>query len=237
MFAALLALVACHSASDARGVYRSGPNAVARGARSGEVRVWGPKGTVVRSASAAPSGDTWLGEAGPLWIVDRDVPAPPASSPVDAVMVERAGYRMKDILGTVASGAPDAAKSGGTYVRSVVKVRRDKAPPVFVVSATGDEVGAGRFGGPADVRAGENCKGAVGLLDHKGEKLLAAVKLEGATAVCAVPVLVPPVDIDEDGKLDVLVYGQNGTRGFRAWFEIDGETLVPGPAETWEAIP
>lgn len=230
-------LLACGRAPDTHGVYRAGPNAVTRGERVGDVLVWGAQGTVKRTASKAPSGDSFLGEAGPLWIVDKELPAPPQATPVDAAMVERAGFRMKDLLGTVSSGAPDAAKAGGTYVRSVVKTRRKNAPPVYVVTATGDEVGAGRFGGPADVRSGENCKAALGLLDGKGEKLLSGVLLDDATRLCAVPVIVPPVDMDGDGKLDVLVHGQQGARGFRAWFEIDGETLVAGPAESWEAIP
>lgn len=231
-----LLLFAC-GAPEGRGVYRAGPNAVARGKRTGEVLVWGPAGTAKRVATEAPGGATFLGEAGPLWIVDREVPAPPKATPVDAALVERAGFRMSEVLQTVASGAPDAAKAGGVFVRSVVKVRQTNAPPVYVVTATGDEVGAGRFGGPADVRAGENCRGALGLLDAKAEKLVSGLQLADATKVCAVPVVVPPVDVDGDGKLDVLVHGQDGARGFRSWFEIDGGTLVPGPSETWEEIP
>lgn len=233
----LLALLLACGAPDGRGVYRSGPNAIARGEREGDVLVWGAAGTVRRVATAAPGGGTYLGEAGPLWIVDREVPAPPKAPPVDAALVERAGFRMSEILQTAASGAPDAAKAGGVFVRSVVKVRMTNAPPVFVVTATGDEVGAGKFGGPADVRAGENCRAAVGLLDAKAEALVSGVLLADATKVCAVPVVVPPVDVDGDGKLDVLVHGQDGARGFRSWFEIDGGTLVAGPSETWEAIP
>ncbi|MDP2310501.1 MAG: hypothetical protein Q8P18_31070 [Pseudomonadota bacterium] len=240
----LLLLVACQREPASLGVYRSGPNAIAKGSRAEPVRVWGTGGTQLRVPTAGAAGTVLLGEAGPLWIVDRDVPAPAKAPPVAAAMVESAGFRMKGLLVpadtaplVAGAAAPDAAKSGGVYVRSVVKVRQDKAPPIYIVTATGDEVGAGAYAGPADVRKGENCKAAVGLLDSKGEVLLSAVLLTGATRTCAVPMVVPPVDRDGDGVLDVLVHGQNGTGGFRSWFRIDGTTLVAGPEDVWETIP
>ncbi|MFZ5477075.1 MAG: hypothetical protein ACOZNI_09900, partial [Myxococcota bacterium] len=126
---ALLLLAACDRADPPRGVYRSGPNAVTAGAWTGEVKVWGPEGTRARVATEGPGGATLLGEAGPLWIADGEWPTPPKAPAVDAAMVERAGFRMQEVLGTRSTGAPDAARQGGVYVRSVVKVRRDKAPP------------------------------------------------------------------------------------------------------------
>lgn len=239
----LLTLLACKDDDPSFGVYRSGPNAVARGARTEAVLVWGTAGTLSRVPTEAPGGASYLGESGPLWIVDRDLPAPPKAVPVAAAMVERAGFRMRELLvpadaaTPLGASAPDAAKAGGVYVRSMVKVRRHAAPPVYVVTATGDEVGAGRFDGPADVRRGENCRAALGLLDDKGEKLLASVSLAAATRTCAVPQVVPPIDRDGDGVLDVLIHGQNENKGFRTWFRIDGTTLVPGPEDVWEAIP
>ncbi|MDP2312273.1 MAG: hypothetical protein Q8P41_05155 [Pseudomonadota bacterium] len=240
----LLLLVACQREPASLGVYRSGPNAVARGARTGEVLLWGPAGTVRRVPTPGAAGAVLLGEDGPLWIVDRELPAPTKAVPVTAVMVERAGFRMRALLvppdATPAApgvAAPDAAKAGGVYVRSVVKVRREKAPPIYVVTATGDDVGAGAFDGPADVRAGANCTAALGLLDDQGEALLASMPLAAATRTCAVPMVVSPIDRDGDGVLDVLVHGQNGTKGFRSWFRIDGTTLVAGPEDVWEAIP
>lgn len=242
MSALLLLLLACRTDPPAHGVYRSGPNAVARGPRSGEVLVWGAAGTFKRIPTEGANGSVLLGEAGPLWVVDRELPAPTKAAPVSAAMVEKAGFRMKDVLvpataAPAAPSAPDAAKAGGVYVRSVVKVRRQAAPPIYVVTATGDEVGAGRYDGPADVRKGENCKAALGLLDDKGEKLLSSVPLAAATKTCAVPVVVPPIDRDGDGVLDVLIHGQNGAAGFRSWFRLDGTTLVAGPEDVWETIP
>ena len=229
---------ACAGAPAARGVYRSGPNAIVAGNRTGEVRVFGPAGTFGRLASPGPAGTTLLGQAGPLWVVDRDVPAPKKAARVDASMVERAGWRLQDVLGTIATAAPDAARAGGVYVRSVVKVRRDHAPPVYVVAATVDTVGAGRFDGPEDVRSGDNCRAAVAVMDIKGDTLLHSAILEAATRTCAVPAVLPPVDLDGDGDTDLLVHGQHGHAGFRSWFTLTAEgTLVAGSAEAWEAIP
>ena len=243
---AAVASVACGGSTEStesRGVYRSGPagkgpNAVIRGRRSGEVRVWGPQlGTVTRSASDAGSGASALGQAGALWRVDGEVPALPKPFAVDAALVERAGFRLREVLGTHDQGNVDAARTGGVYVRSTVKVRRKNAPPVYLVTGTVDTVGAGRMGGPPDVRAGENCRAAVAMLDLKLEKVLSSHLLDDATATCAVPVIAAPVDIDADGVDDALVYGQQGNRGFRAWFRLTGETLVPGPRERWDDIP
>lgn len=219
-------------------MYRAGDNAVVRGTFTGPVKVWGPDGTVDRQPMAAPGGNTFVGAKGPLWRVDHDVPAPAKAPIVTAVMVERAGFRMKDLLGTTSTGALDPAKAGGVYVRSTVKVRRKLAPPIYVIAATGDDVGAGRMGGPPDVRAGSNCIAGVGTMDSKGDALISGVKLEAATRLCVVPQLVPPIDLDGDGTLDILAYGQDGTKGFRAWFRLtDDGTLVAGPSEEWDSIP
>lgn len=238
MTGVLLLLLACTSAPPPNGgVYRSGPNAITRGKPVESVLVWGASGTSRRVPTPSADGTLLVGEAGPLWVVDRELPAPPKSTPVAAVMVERAGFRMKDVLGGTGTTSPDAAKAGGVYVRSVLKVRRDKAPPVYMIAATGDEVGAGTFGGPADVRKGANCVAAVGLMDDKGDALYTSVKLDAATRICAVPALLPPIDRDGDGVLDVLVYGQQGNAGFRSWFRVNGTTLEKGPEDVWEGIP
>jgi hypothetical protein len=235
-----LGLLACGGDELTRGVYRSGPNAISRSAPLGEHLVWGPAGTARRIATAADGGAVWLGEAGGLWIVDREVAAPPKATPVAAALVERAGFRMREVLqpaGANAAATPDAARSAGVYVRSVVKVRQRAAPPVYVVSATGDEVGAGRFGGPEDVRSGAACRAAVAVLDDKAERVLSSHLLPGAERTCAVPTVLSPVDLQGDGGRDILVHGQRDHAGFRAWFELADTTLVVGPAESWEEIP
>ncbi len=234
----LLLLAACSTAPQGLGVYRSGVNALTTGTRQGTVKVWGAAGTLDRLASPGPSGSTLLGESGPLWVVDRDVPAPPKAPIVAAPIVERAGWRMREMLGGVSTGAADPVRGSGVYVRSVVKVRRENAPPVYVVSATRDTQGSGLFDGPAERREGANCEAATGTMDDKGERLISAIKLEVATRLCVVPTVLGPVDIDANGISDVLVYGQTGQKGFRAWFTLhpDG-TLVAGPSDSWDAIP
>jgi hypothetical protein len=241
----LSSLLACHGDVPApKGVYHSGADAVARGVAPGPVKVWGPAGTQERTATAGKDGTVTLDASGPVWIVDHDVPAPAKANPVDAKYVESASFHLKELLvpagsapAVAGAAPPDAARTGGVYVRSMVKVRREMAPPIYVVTATGDEVGAGRFDGPKDVRTGENCRAAIAVMDAKVEKRLYGALLDAATKVCAVPVLLPPVDLDGDGVLDVLVYGQNGTKGFRSWFRIVGDELVPGATDSWEAIP
>lgn len=234
----LLLLLACAGAPPGPGVYRSGANAIVRGEAGAPLKLWGPEGTVTRTPSAGPGGTTLLGQAGPLWVVETDIPAPPKPAVVAATVVERAGWRMRELLGATPTGGIDPARGSGVYVRSVLKVRRENAPPVYVVSATGDTAGAGLYGGPTEVREGKNCEAAVGVMDFKGEKLVSAVRLEDATRLCVIPVVVPPVDLDGNGLPDVLVHGQTDQKGFRAWFALhpDG-TLVAGPHDAWDAIP
>ena len=202
------------------------------------MRAWGPDGTVTRLASAGPNGATFIGQAGPLWQVTGSLGPPPKPPTVPAALVERAGIRLKAVLGT--SGAPsvDAARPGGVYVRSIIKARQAHAPPIIVVTGTGDDVGAGRFGGPPDVRAGNSCKAAVASVDTAADRVLSSHLLTDAVALCAVPYALGPVDRDGDGGQDFLVYGQEKQAGFRAWFTLvpDG-TLVAGEAERWEQIP
>lgn len=230
--------IACGSSPAQVGVYVSGPNAAVPQSLTGEVKLWGPDGTVTRTATPGPGGTTLLGQAGPLWRFNHDVPAPPHQPTVPAALVERAGIRMKAVLGTSGTPSVDAARPGGVYVRSIIKTRQPHAPPLFVVSATGDDVGAGRYGGPADVRSGNNCKAALASVDAAADRVLSSHVLEDAERVCAVPRLLGPVDIDGDGAQHFLVYGDEKDAGFRAWFTLlpDG-SLVAGPNETWEHIP
>lgn len=235
----LLLLLACvNSSPPDRGVYKSGPNAVARGTWTEPVRVWGPKGSFTRVPSPGPDGTTLLGEAGPLWIVDLELPTVDKGAPVPAALVERAGFRLRDILGSQATRQIDPARGAGVSMRSVVKLRRDLAPPVYLAVATLGAHGIPGPDGPSPVQSPEDCKAALAVLDAEAETTLSSVRLEGAEATCAVPVMAAPVDMDGNGTKDVLVHGQSGQKGFRAWFAIgtDGK-LTPGPHSEWTAIP
>lgn len=233
----LLVLLACSTPPSGHGVYRSGPNAVVRGARAGTVKVWGADGTVDRIGSA--SGDnTLVGQVGPLWITDKEIPSPTRAPAVSAALIETMAFRLKSLYGAPEAGAEGPAPSVGVWVRSAVKVRQLHAPPVYLVSAVRDDHGAGKLGAAGVKREGEDCKAVVAVLDVKAETILASMPLDLATRTCAVPGIVPPVDRDGDGGVDFLTYGQEGEKGFRAWFSlVDGKTLVAGESDIWEAIP
>lgn len=235
MFLAL----ACSRPPETHGVYRSGENAITPGARSGELKLWGPSGTVTRQASEGPGGSTLLGQAGPLWIATGDWPAPPKALAVEASLVERIGFRLAEVLGTKASGAKDAAKSAGVYVRSVVKVRQPDGPPLYIAAGTVDTSGEGQWAAPkGQERAGEACRAALVVTDHTAEKAVAQVELPLATSTCVIPLVVPPVDVDGDGVRDLLLYGQKDNKGFRTWFKLQKNgTLEKGLEESWEGIP
>lgn len=217
MVLAFLLLIAC-SQPPGQGVYRSGPNAILKGHVSGEVLLWGPSGTVRRLASEGPKGTTLLGQSGPLWRVDHELPPPPDAPPVAASLVEAAGFRFQDLLGTTSTGAKDAALAGGVQIRSMVKHRRTHAPPLYLVTADA------------------NCQALVAVMDSKASTILHHQPLPQAG--CAPAVLLPPIDLDGDGRQDVLVYGQKDAAGFRQWFGIETDgALTPGPGESWTEIP
>jgi hypothetical protein len=158
--------------------------------------------------------------------------------PVTAALVERAGFRMREVLGTHVNGTTDPARSAGAWVRSVVKVRRHLAPPVYVVSATRDDAGVGTQRGVSEVRAGTACEAAVAVVDARAAGVLSSVRLEHAERTCAVPVVLAPVDLEGDGGTDVLVHGQEGHAGFRDWFSLDeAGALLPGPSDVWTEVP
>lgn len=234
----LLTLAACHPAPASMGVYHSGANAIVQGDRSGTVKVWGADGTVDRMASPGPNGTTLVGQAGPLWIVSRDVPAPVKAAAVQAATVESIGFHLKELVGALGATSIDPALSSGVWVRSVVKVRQEHAPPILLVAATRDDIGTGRIGGPPDTRSGEGCAAVVATLDAKATKVLHSLPLDDAKALCAPPGLLPPVDRDGDGVLRTIVYGESKSGAFRAWFTVkEGGELVEGESDRWKGIP
>ncbi len=231
-------LVACSRPAPDLGVYKSGGNAVIRGSYTEPMRVWGPSGTFLRVPTPGPEGTTLLGEAGPLWVVDRDLPAVEKGAPVPAALVERAGFRLREVLGSTPSPEIDPVRGAGVSLRSVVKMRRTLAPPVYLAVATRGAHGIPGDAGPSPVDAPEDCKAALAVLDAEASKVLSSAPLPGAESTCAVPVLAAPLDVDGDGQMDVLVHGQAVSKGFRAWFRIAADgTLTPGATSQWAEIP
>lgn len=233
-----LLLLACSPATPDLGVYRSGSNAIVKGRYTEPVQLWGPEGTVTRSPTPGPDGTTLLGASGPLWVVSHDVPKPEKGFPVPAAIVERAGFRMREVLGSHPGEEIDPARSAGVALRSMVKMRRKLAPPVYLVVATLGKHGIPGPNGVSPVTQPEDCKAAFAVLDAEVGKTLSSVPLPDAEATCAVPVVTGPVDLDGDGTEDVLVAGQSGNKGFRAWFRVAPEgTLVAGPTSRWAEVP
>lgn len=233
-------LLSCSPVAD-RGVYRAGPNATAHyyAADGAKVKMWGPAGTVERIGTTAAKGFTLFGESGPLWIVDRDLPAEEKRAPVTAAIAERAGFRMREVLGGTAGTEIDPARSAGVMLRSVLKVRRHLAPPVYVAVATRGQHGVpGPGGSRSPVTTPDDCVGAVAVLDAELATVLDSKLLPFAASTCAVPVAAGPVDLDGNGALDVLVHGQAEQKGFRNWYGIDSSgKLVDGPFDHQEALP
>ncbi|GDX80987.1 hypothetical protein LBMAG42_27980 [Deltaproteobacteria bacterium] len=231
-------LLACSRPPVDLGVYKSGENAVIRGSYTEPVRVWGPAGTFTRVPTPGPEGTTLLGEAGPLWVVDRELPAVEKGAPVPAALVERAGFRLREVLGSTPSPEIDPVRGAGVSLRSVVKMRRNLAPPVYLAVATRGAHGIPGEGGRSAVESPEDCIAALAVLDAEASKILSSAPLPGAESTCAVPVLATPLDIDGDGQMDVLVHGQAEAKGFRAWFGIAADgTLTPGATSVWAEIP
>ena len=231
-------VIACASPPRDLGVYKSGANAIVRGEYRDPLTLWGPGGTVTRVPTAGPNGTTLLGQAGPLWIVDRELAGQEKGPAVPAALVERAGFRMRDVLGGSPGPEIDPVRGAGVSVRSLVKMRRKLAPPVYLASATLGAFGIPGPNGVSRVESPEDCKAAIAVLDADAGKTLASVLLPAAEATCAVPVLAPPVDLDGEGTPDVLVHGQSGKQGFRAWFSVSNDgKLTAGPSSTWTDIP
>jgi hypothetical protein len=152
-------------------------------------------------AITTPSLDPAIGVVGS---VPTAVIPHPASNP--AAAVEKAQWRIQGIV----DGTSDAKKSkkkakksaNGTdgaetlHVRSLVKTRRESAPPVFVASAD------------------QGCLGIVAILDKRATKVLASDQFRMPGPECAPLVTVPPADLDGDGHDEVVVRSGDGEAGF-----------------------
>jgi hypothetical protein len=194
---------------------------------------------VRRIGTPASGGFQLFGESGPLWVVDRELPAQEKRAPVTAAIAERAGFRMREVLGGQSTIEIDPARSAGVSVRSLVKVRRHLAPPVYVAVATKGAHGIpDATGQRSPVLKAEDCTAAIAVFDAELARVIDSKVLPAAATTCAVPSIAGPVDLDGNDHLDVLVHGQDGKKGFRGWFEIgaDGK-LKPGPTDQQMDIP
>lgn len=161
---------------------------------SGEVRISGEplvcggiatKGAPKNGALALPSG--------------APVPEDRASPAIQAHRVERAAWRLDEVLpergrfdSKVTSNIP--SRQRGVEVGSVTKTRRYGAPPILI--ATG-------------VRS---CVGAVIFTDAKAEKTLAYDTLPGP---CNPLRVIPAHDYDNDGNREFAVFNDEHIRAYR----------------------
>lgn len=151
---------------------------------AGEARVGQDQGPCGVSLEGAP-------ERAVLAVPAGKTPTAPPEAPANlAGVVERAAWRLDEALPprdrfTPAVDTPDPALQRGVRVASVVKTRRQGAPPVLLASGTRD------------------CTTAVALLDHDAGKLLAWDRLDQA---CEPLSLLPVADYDGDGARELAAY-------------------------------
>jgi len=148
-----------------------------------------PSGLRTATPSDSPDhpGIAWLGPATRV-----EIPTPPAN-PSQAVLA--AGQSLQALV------EPGQAVT----VRSLIKQRRPKAPPMKLV--TGDA----------------GCTGLVALLDEQGA-LLDSDTLTLPGPRCAPMAAMPPADLDGDGRRELVVRAGNGEPGvgvLRAVYHLD----------------
>lgn len=147
----------------------------------------------------------WLAEGEPITFS----PAPS----LQAATVERVAWRLAEVMGPREGLRPggrvdmDPALFDGVEVRSVRKTRR-QGPPVLV--AVGDRDG----------------QAVVAILDRDAAAVLASDVIALDEAAAAQPSTLPIQDLDGDGTLDLVVWGDvRGTEvirpGFRAVYRVD----------------
>ena len=155
--------------------------------------------------------------------VEQAFPRRPA---VQAPLMERAAWRVSDVLGEpeglVAGGSDlDPATYKGARVRSVAKTRRRGSPPVqLIVGDRKDEI-------------------AVLITDRDAREVHASAVLEAGPARGAGGQVVQLGDLDDDGTQEFLVWGDlpvPGEGGYRAVLSSDlharSPTLVARSFET-----
>jgi hypothetical protein len=163
-----------------------------------------------------------LDEANPvLWLPPGEPFSFPKAAAVQAATVERAAWRLAEVLGPDDALVPggradsDPARHHGVSVRSVKKTRRN-GPPVLV--AVGDR--RGRI--------------AVAVLDKDAASVLASdvvdTGVDGGIAARSLPVW----DLDGDGDLELVLFAEQGEiqrtdlDGIRVVYDVslDAETRL-----------
>ena len=121
---------------------------------------------------------------------DAAAPTMPRRHAVDASLVERAAWRVDEILpprDEFSSAAPRTApaEQRGVQLGSVAKIKRTGAPPVFAGIGTRD------------------CSAGLVVVDTSAERTLA---FDTIAAACDKLALLPPADLDGDGRIELVAH-------------------------------
>ncbi|MCB9780085.1 MAG: hypothetical protein H6742_16080 [Alphaproteobacteria bacterium] len=167
--------------------FRTNDGAVAVG-RKGIVPLTG-------TGEQGPCGELVAEPAGAMIVLKGDgagveVPEAPA---IQAALVERAAWRMDELLPDLDpfAPAPEAgvpSRSRGVEVGSVVKARRKNAPPVLI--ATGHR----------------ECRGVLAILDLEASEVLVQDSLPDT---CDKVRVLPPADLDGDGNRELAAWSEH----------------------------
>jgi hypothetical protein len=127
----------------------------------------------------------------PNGLVPTSSPQKPPTNP--AGLVEAAAWRIDESLPapdrfTPNATATDPARQRGVALGSLVKVRRQHAPPILLAAGTRD------------------CTGAFLILDHEGKTVVDRLLLPGT---CGMGRVLPPADLDGDGAMETAWFSED----------------------------
>lgn len=145
---------------------------------------------------------------GVLWLPDGDEVTFPSPPMVAAAVVERASWRLADVLGPPEGVLPgvdskDPTLHQGIRVRAVNKLRRSGPPWQAIVGERRDRVG-------------------VAIADGTASELASGLVLRRTSQAPVDISVTTSGDIDGDGRHDVVIYGDGPEGAFRAVVSVLG---------------
>lgn len=174
-------------------------------------RLFAGSGTTEVGPTTPCDGLSAAAGAGALWLPPGETWSYPPAPVVSAALVERAAWRLADVLGpgpgiTPGVDAPDPALHRGIRVRSIRKVRRKGPPWQVVVGERRSEL-------------------VVALTDKDADAVKAGVIVERTREALVDLASLPAQDLDGDGTTEIVVVGDGAAGSLRAVFTVD---LVEG---------
>jgi len=162
-----------------------------------------PKGAVPLqpSGSIGPCGDVIAEATGAMIVLKAGATAPAITPapPIQAALVERAAWRLDELLPAMDPFSPaptsqDPSRARGVEVGSVAKARQVGGPPILVT--------AGHRG----------CAGVIAVLDAEATRVLSYDVLDQA---CEPLRVLPLNDLDGDGRREVAAWSRSRTALYR----------------------